>query len=168
MSDGPETGARVVDEGATARRIPRDAIAGIAILAFCLVAWLITFSFKEAPAVIAQNVQPATFPRMVLVVMVVLAAIIIALSFRLPDKPKKKLKPMVWYSAAVMPGFVVAFLYLGILPAMTLLCFFLPLIWGERRFAIIIPYSILFPGAIYFLFAVVLKVHFEPSPLVFW
>lgn len=167
MSDHPETGGRAADK-TSAARIPRDAIVGAAILVFCLAVWLITLSFKEAPAVIAQNVQPATFPRMVLLVMAFLAAIVIALSFRKPDQPVKPLKPMLWPSAAIMPGFVLAFGFLGILPAMILLCFFLPLLWGERRMALIIPYSIAFPAAIYLLFVVVLKVHFEPSPLVFW
>ena len=58
--------------------------------------------------------------------------------------------------------------YLGILPAMILLCIFLPLLWGERRLKLIIPYSIIFATAIYVLFAWVLRVHFEPSPLAFW
>jgi len=167
MPETPETGERAA-KPVFAARVPRDAIAGTAVLAFCLGAYLITLTFRKAPAAIAQNVQPATFPRMVLVVMAVLAAIIIFKSFRAVDKPQKPIKPMVWLSAIVMPGFVIAFYLLGILPAMILLCFLLPLLWGERRFHFIVPYSILFPAAIYVLFAIVLKVHFEPSPLAFW
>lgn len=167
MSDTSEPDKRAAAKGFAAR-IPRDAIAGAAVLVFCLAAYLVTLGFKEAPAAIAQNVQPATFPRMVLLVMAILAVAIIALSFRRQDKPKKPFKPMLWPSVAIMPGFVLAFSFLGILPAMILLCFFLPLLWGERRLTLIIPYSIMIPTAIYLLFAVVLKVHFEPSPLVFW
>ena len=167
MPEQPLEGGRAAGD-APAARIPRDAIAGTGVLLFCLAAYLVTLTFKEAPPALAQNVQPATFPRMVLVVMAVLAGIIIFQSFRKPDKPQKRLKPMVWLSAIVMPGFVVVFYLLGILPAMILLCFFLPLLWGERRFQFIVPYSIVFPVAIYLLFATVLKVHFEPSPLAFW
>jgi len=167
MPDNPESEGRAANRGVAAR-IPHDAIAGAGVLVFCLVVYLVTLTFKQAPAVIAQNVQPATFPRMVLVVMAVLAGIIIFRSFNIPDTPQKRLKPMVWLSATVMPGFVVVFYLLGILPAMMLLCFFLPLLWGERRFRFIVPYSILFPLAVYLLFVTVLKVHFEPSPLAFW
>lgn len=167
MPDNPETDGRAAD-GTSAARVPRDAIVGAAILTFCVAVYLVTLTFKEAPAVIAQNVQPATFPRMVLLVMAILTAAIIARSFRRQEPAKKPFKPMLWPSAAIMPGFVLAFSFLGILPAMILLCFFLPLLWGERRILLIIPYSIVFPTAIYLLFAVVLKVHFEPSPLVFW
>lgn len=167
MSEKPLRGGRAAGD-MPAARIPRDAIAGAGILLFCLAAYLVTLTFKEAPQALAQNVQPATFPRLVLGVMSVLATVIIVMSFRLPDKKAKPIHLMVWPSAAVMVGFVIAFDILGILPAMMLLCFGLPLLWGERRLHLIIPYAIIFPLVIYGLFAVVLGVHFEPSPLVFW
>ena len=65
---------------------------------------------------------------MVIAVMAVLATVIIVISFRLPDKQSKPVHLMVWPSAAVMIGFVIAFDILGILPAMMLLCFGLPIL----------------------------------------
>ena len=167
MSKNPEKGGRAADHGSAAR-VPRDTIAGAGVLLFCLIAYLVTLTFKEEPPALAQNVQPATFPRLVLTVMAVLATIIIVMSFRLPDKQPKPIHLMVWPSAAVMVGFLIAFDVLGILPAMMLFCFGLPLLWGERRLQFIIPYAVLFPLAIYWLFAIALSVHFEPSPLAFW
>ena len=167
MSDNSEDSGRVA-ESDSAARFPRDALFGVGILAFCVATWLVTLTFKEAPAVIAQNVQPATFPRLVIAVIAVLAVVIIAKSFRTAGKRPKPVPRMVFVSATVMPGFVIAFNFLGILPAMILLCFALPLIWGERRLHFVVPYAIVFPVLVYLLFAVVLKVHFEPSPLVFW
>jgi len=163
----PEEGKRVADAW-SATRLPRDAIAGAGVLLFCLVTYLLTFGFKNAPPALAQNVQPATFPRLVLAVMAVLAVIIIVMSFRTPDSRPKPIRLMVWPSAAVMIGFVIVFDILGILPAMMLLCFGLPLMWGERRLHLIIPYAVIFPLAVYGLFAIALGVHFEPSPLAFW
>lgn len=167
MTGKPETGRRAA-AGKHAARIPRDAVAGACILLFCLAAYLVTLTFKQAPPALAQNVQPASFPRMVLAVMAVLAGIIIVKSFRLPDGKPKPVAFMVWPSAATMVGFVLAFEVLGILPAMILLCLLLPMMWGERRLYLIVPYAIAFPLAIYGLFAVALGVHFEPSPLAFW
>lgn len=167
MSDNPERGDRAAGKGLAAR-IPRDAIAGTGVLLFCLATWLVTLTFKKAPPALAQNVQPATFPRLVLAVIAVLAVIIVVNSFRLPDKRPKSIPLMVWPSAAVMIGFVTAFDILGILPAMILLCFGLPLLWGERRLQFIVPYAVIFPLAVYWLFAVALRVHFEPSPLALW
>lgn len=167
MSENPEKGGRTADNG-SAVRIPRDAVAGAGILLFCLATYVITLDFKKAPPALAQNVQPATFPRLVLAVMAVFAAVIIVNSFRSEQKPLKPVKFMVWPSAAVMVGFVIAFDILGILPAMMLLCFGLPIMWGEWRMRFVIPFAIVFPLAIYWLFAIALGVHFEPSPLVFW
>ncbi|MDH3597284.1 MAG: tripartite tricarboxylate transporter TctB family protein [Rhodospirillales bacterium] len=150
-------------DGSAARRLPRDVVVGACVLVSCAVAYAITFSFKQAPAALAQNVQPASFPRLVISVIAVLSAGQMILSWRLPEKA---LKPMPWtiaISAAVMIAFVIAFDALGIVPAMVLLCFGLPVLWGERRWHLIVPYAILFPAAIYGLFAKVLGVHFDPG-----
>jgi hypothetical protein len=149
-------------------RLPRDVIVGACVLVFCGAAYAVTLTFEEAPAALAQNVQPATFPRLAISVIAVLSAVLMALSFRLPTKILKPLPATVPVSAAVMVGFVAAFGLLGFLPAMILLCVGLPLIWGERRWGLIAAYAMLFPAVIYGLFAVVLGVHFDPGPLAFW
>lgn len=149
-------------------RLPRDFVVGACVLAFCAAAYAVTLSFKEAPPALAQNVQPATFPRLVISVIAVLSGVLMALSFRLPVKALKPVPVMVPVSAAVMIGFVVAFGLVGFLPAMVLFCIGLPAIWGERRWILVVPFAILFPAAIYGLFAVVLGVHFDPGPLAFW
>jgi len=146
----------------------RDLGIGAAILLFCLVIWLITLTFKQAPPALAQNVQPASFPRLVTGVIAVLTVAMMVLGRATPPKRHAPVPAMVWISAGVMAGFVLAFQWLGIVPAMVLLCFGLPVLWGERRWYLIIPFGIGFPLAIYGLFAMVLEVHFEPSPLAFW
>ncbi len=150
-------------ESSAARRLPRDIVVGACVLIFCAVAYAITFSFKQAPAALAQNVQPASFPRLVISVIAVLSAGQMILSLRLPEKALKPLPWAVAVSAAVMIAFVIAFDALGIVPAMVLLCFGLPVLWGERRWHLIVPYAILFPAAIYGLFAKILGVHFDPG-----
>jgi len=146
----------------------RDLGVGAAILLFCLVVWLITLTFKQAPPALAQNVQPASFPRLVTGVIAVLTVAMMVLGRATPPKRLAPIPAMVWLSAGVMVAFVLAFQWLGILPAMMLLCLGLPVLWGERRWSLIIPFGIGFPLAIYALFAMVLGVHFEPSPLAFW
>lgn len=141
---------------------------GLAILAFCGVAYAITLTFDSAPAAVAQNVQPATFPRLVIIVIAVLTVAMMVASRALPEQRRGPVKPMVFASAGVMVAFVLAFSWLGILPAMVLLCLGLPLLWGERRMALVLPFAVLFPTLVYLLFAEVLDVYFEPSPLAFW
>ena len=48
MPESPETDGRAANNGFAAR-IPRDAIVGAAVLAFCLATYLVTLGFKEAP-----------------------------------------------------------------------------------------------------------------------
>lgn len=146
----------------------RDLGVGVAILLFCVLVWLITLSFKSAPPALAQNVQPASFPRLVTAVIAVLTLAMMVLGRGIPVQRPRRVPPMVWLSAGVMVGFVLVFQWLGIVPAMVLLCLGLPVLWGERRWHLIIPFGLGFPLAIYGLFAMVLGVHFEPSPLVFW
>ncbi len=167
MSQDPRDRS-VAGERPAAFRLPRDFIVGACVLAFCAAAYAVTLTFKEAPAALAQNVQPATFPRLVISVIAVFSVALMALSFRQPAKDLKPVPLIVLVSAAVMVGFVAAFGLLGFLPAMILLCFGLPVIWGERRWALVVPFALLFPAAIYGLFAVVLGVHFDPGPLAFW
>jgi putative tricarboxylic transport membrane protein len=154
--------------GRRAGRLPSDLAVGGCILLFCATAYGVTLTFDRAPAVVAQNVQPATFPRLVLGVIAVLTVAMMVFARGRPERPRRRVPSMTWLSAAVVVGFVLAFQWLGIMPAMVLLCLGLPVLWGERRWHLVLPFGVGFPLAVYFLFAQVLEVHFEPSPLVFW
>jgi putative tricarboxylic transport membrane protein len=165
-------GAQPKEEGEARGRgaghLPSDLAVGGCILLFCAAAYGLTFTFGKAPAVVAQNVQPATFPRLMLGVIAVLTLIMMVLTPRRSARRRSPVPPMTWISGAVMVGFVLAFQWLGIMPAMVLLCLGLPVLWGERRWHLVLPFGLGFPLAVYFLFAEALEVYFEPSPLVFW
>ena len=166
MTERPEheTGAAAQRAG----RVASDLVVGGCILLFCAAAYGVTLTFERAPAVVAQNVQPATFPRLVLGVIAVLTLIMMVLARGRQDRPRRRVPAMTWLSAGVMVAFVLAFQWLGIVPAMVLLCVGLPVLWGERRWHLVLPFGVGFPLGVYFLFAEMLDVHFEPSPLVFW
>jgi putative tricarboxylic transport membrane protein len=166
MRERPEHEAGAAGHGPG--RLPADLIVGGCILLFCAAAYGVTLTFDRAPAVVAQNVQPATFPRLVIGVIAVLTVIMMVLGRGAPDRPWRRVPVMTWLSAALMVGFVLAFQWLGIVPAMMLLCVGLPVFWGERRWHLVLPFGLIFPLAVYVLFAEMLEVHFEPSPLGFW
>lgn len=151
------------DERRREGRWPRDLLAGIVLLAACGVAYFVTLGFEEAPAALAQNVQPATFPRLVIVVIAVLGTMMIVLGLPLKE-PARQLPPLsVFVTAAMMVGFVVALEQLGIMMAMILFSLAMPILWGERRPVPLLIYSVLFPSAIWVVFATILDVHFEPG-----
>lgn len=151
-----------------AARIPRDAIVAASIIAFCALAYAVTLGFKQAPAAVAQNMQPASFPRLVIIVMAVLSIGVGLQAYRRPEPRRPRLPVMVPVSAAVMIAFVTVFDTIGIVPAMVLLCAGLPVLWGERRWRLILPFALLLPAAVFLLFGTVLGVYFEPSPLLPW
>lgn len=166
MSEGLEREGEA--DGDRSARLPSDLVVGACILLFCAAAYAVTLTFARAPAVVAQNVQPATFPRLVLGVIAVLTVAMMVFARGRPERRRRPVPAMTWLSAGIAIGFVLAFQWLGILPAMMLLCLGLPVLWGERRWLLVVPFGIGFPLAVYALFAQVLDVHFEPSPLVFW
>ena len=156
-----------VDRAALAARLPRDFIIGLCIVVFCAITYWITLGFAEAPAAVAQNVQPATFPRLVASVIAVLAVALMAISFRKDSRAGKPVPAMVIMTGAMMVAFVLAFANLGFIVAMVFFCFCMPILWGERRWHAIIPFAVLFPGAVYALFALGLDVHFDAGILGF-
>lgn len=160
MSAEPDGG-----RAASAARLPRDFVIALVVLAFCAVAYGITLGFGKAPASVAQNVQPATFPRLVIGVLAVLSGGLAALSFSRDSRRAGPVPLMVPLTGACMVAFVIAFDTLGFVPAMALFCLGLPLLWGERRLARVIAFAVAFPAAIYLLFAIGLDVHFESGPL---
>lgn len=159
----PSTTGRGAAETSSPPRLPRDAVVGGVVLAFCTAAFAVTLTFDQAPAALAQNVQPARFPQLVLGVMAVLAAIVVVRAFARPETPLKPIKRMVLISAAILVGFVVAIGAIGFFEAAALLCLALPPVWGERRWRLIVPYALVLPAALWVLFVQVLDVFFEPG-----
>lgn len=151
--------------GASAARIPRDLVVALGVLAFCAVAYGVTLGFDEAPAAVAQNVQPATFPRLVIAVIAALSAMLAVMSFRADSARKRPIKPMVATTAAMMVAFVIVFDILGFVAAMVLFAAAMPVLWGERRWRRVVPFAVLFPVAVYVVFVVGLGVHFDPGLL---
>jgi putative tricarboxylic transport membrane protein len=141
---------------------------GAAMQLLCRVVWLITRTIQPAPPARAPKGQPASFPRLVVAVIAVLTVAMVLLGRTAPGKSRSRAPAMVWLSAGIMVGFVLVFQWLGIVPAMVLVCLGLPVLWGERRWHLIIPFGVGFPLVVYALFAMALGVHFEPSPLAFW
>ena len=138
------------------------------IIAVALALWLETTTFESVPTLLAQNIPPEFFPRLVLATIVVLALV-------LPFEPlilkrhggaKRKTAPlpaMTWMTAALLVAVAASTAWVGTLASMVLACLLLPALWGERRAMRVIPFALLFPGAVALVFSGLLKVPFEPG-----
>ncbi|WP_211242019.1 tripartite tricarboxylate transporter TctB family protein [Roseivivax halodurans] len=139
----------------------------LVVITICAFLYVNTYWFDSVPSSLAQNVLPTTFPRLVLVVIM---AITVFLPFEYARKIERGIdldeeradRPdmIVWITGVALVGFLLAFPWLGALPALILIAVAMPLMWGERRWKILVPYAALFPLAVYLLFSQVLRVNF--------
>ncbi len=142
----------------------------VVILVVCAILYAVTATFEEVAALLAQNIPPEWFPRLLIWTIVVLSLILPFEHLFLEkgaaeiDKDRSdKIKPMAMITAALLILAVVSILLFGTALAMVLVCIALPLLWGERRAKVLVPYFVLFPLAVTVLFTQVLKVYFEPG-----
>lgn len=145
---------------------------GVSVLILLCCAFLFwdTTRFDVVPSSLAQNVQPTTFPRLLIGTIVVLT---LMLPFEYLQKKRQGIdldsgrrewpRPIVFVTAAVLIGLVLLMPPLGTVVTLVIACAGLPLLWGERRYGIIAVYAIAFPLAITALFVGVLEVNFLPG-----
>ncbi len=144
------------------------------LLIVCAGLYYTTAGFDEVSPLFAQDMPPERFPRMLLWV-------IVALSLTLPferwlrkekgkvlDKARSKpVQPIVYITAGFLVLSVFTIQWIGTFPVLVLICIGLPLLWGERRLKILVPFVVLFPTAVMLLFSKVLGVYFDPGALGF-
>ena len=143
-----------------------DLILAAIILAVCGILYFVSTRFEEASEQMSQNIPPEWFPQLLLVFIMALALII---PFEHLFKGKEvlakdrqaKVKPISIASAALLSAIIFLMPWLGTFVTMVAICVLLPLLWGERRLKILLPFAIIFPGAVTLLFTKVLRVYFE-------
>jgi len=143
-----------------------DLILAIIILAFCGYLYFLTTRFDTASEQMSQNIPPEWFPQLLLVFIMALTLII---PFEHLFKGKKvlakdrqaKVKPIAIGSAALLCAIIFLMPWLGTFLTMVFVCVLLPLLWGERRLKVLLPFAIVFPGLVTLLFTRVLRVYFE-------
>jgi putative tricarboxylic transport membrane protein len=147
-----------------------DLILTVLILVTCGGLYYVTTGFEEVSQLLSQNIGPEWFPRL-LIWTIVLLSLVLPFEHLMQkqkaasiDKDRSdRIKPISFVTAALLASIVASIPLFGTLIAMLMGCALLPLLWGERRMKLLIPYVILFPSAVAFLFTQVLKVFFEPG-----
>jgi putative tricarboxylic transport membrane protein len=129
-----------------------------------------TTRFDQIPVGLAQNVPPELFPRLLLVLIAVMALL---LPFEHIQKRREgidldvtrsaRIRPVTWLTAAILLGVVLVVQWLGTVLAMVLACAALPVLWGERRLWLVALFAVLMPLAVTLLFVGLLEVNFIPG-----
>jgi len=142
----------------------------VILLAFSGTAYYFTTSFEEVSPLLAQNVPPEWFPRLLIWTIVILT-LVLPFEHRFLAKGRAGLDsdrntpipPMVFATAILLCLTVASIAWIGTLFTMIMVCLALPILWGERRWKVLIPFAIVFPLLVALLFTQGLKVYFEPG-----
>jgi putative tricarboxylic transport membrane protein len=147
-----------------------DLIVAFIVIAICGFFYYATTTFEEVSNLLAQNVPPEFFPRWVLIIIVVLA---LGLPFEhvvhskrggnIDSERSERVKQMPYLTAGLLFVFIAAMPYIGTLLSTIGICFTLPLLWGARRWRLIVPFAIIFPLVVAFIFDRILLVQYEPG-----
>ena len=147
-----------------------DFIVALIVLAICAFFYIATTTFEEVSNMLAQNIPPEFFPRGVLTIIMVLALVLPFEHILLRRQGKnidsdrsERVKRMPYLSAGLLFLSIVAMPYVGTLLSTIGICFALPLLWGERRWRLIVPFAIIFPLVVAFVFDRILLVQYEPG-----
>lgn len=159
----------------------RDTLVGLVLLGFCAVAWWLTTGFDSVPPMLAQNVPPTFFPRLVILTAALLGVVMILDEIRRslwgaadaaavrraasttekePPAPFALPPPAFWGTVGVIAAAGVSIPLLGTLPSLGMIAVALPLVWGERRFRLVAGLALGLPAAIHVVFAIGLGVRF--------
>ena len=122
-----------------------------------------TFSFDIVPPILNRGIQPATFPKALLVLIITLTLIIYYLSIKKPWKVEKKLPKTFFLTLLSFLIFVIVSKTLDFFLAISLLSFFVSYYWGERRILYLLIVSIIFPIIVFIFFETILGLRFPPG-----
>jgi putative tricarboxylic transport membrane protein len=147
-----------------------DLIVAFIVIAICAFFYFATTTFEEVSNLLAQNVPPEFFPRWVLIIIVVLA---LGLPFEhvvhskrggnIDSERSERVKQMPYLTAGLLFVAIAAMPYIGTLLSTVGICLALPLLWGARRWRLIVPFALIFPLAVAYVFDRILLVQYEPG-----
>ena len=122
-----------------------------------------TFSFDIVPPILNRGIQPATFPKALLVLIISLTLIVYFLSTKKPWKVEKKLPKPFYLTLISFLLFILISKTLDFFLAISVLSVFVSYYWGERRFFYLLLVSIIFPVIVFIFFETILGLRFPPG-----
>ena len=122
-----------------------------------------TFTFDIVLPILNRGIQPATFPKGLLVLIIVLTSIVYYLSIKKPWEIKKKLPQPFFQTLLSFIFFIFISKTLDFFLAISLLSVFVSYCWGERRVFYLILVSIIFPIIVFIFFETILGLRFPPG-----
>ena len=122
-----------------------------------------TFTFDLVPPILNRGIQPATFPKALLILIISLTLIIFFLSFKVPWKKEKKLPIQFYITLICFVLFLFVSKFLDFFLGISLLSVIVSYCWGEKRLIFLIIVGVLFPIIVFIFFETILGLRFPPG-----
>ena len=150
----------------------KDLYLALVLVAFGAFVYYEAGKFPPAPLVLGDTLNDDVFPKILVVILLFLTAII-PFEFKItPQKVAKidkerdeKTLPITWVTIFLLLTIVFLTDFLGAVLTMFVTCLLLPLVWGEKKYVVVAIYALLFPAFVWFLFNQLLGLYFAPGLL---
>ena len=131
------------------------------IISFCGATFWISTTFDRMPPILKRGIQPADFPQLILILMLVLTVAMIWLDPIIVDKRLDSKTVGSLVLLGVFGGLTFIDLFLALGAVATLLAMF----WGERRWHVVVGIGLMMPALIFLLFDQVFEIRFPRGVL---
>ena len=133
------------------------------IIFLSIILLITTFTFDIVPPILNRGIQPATFPKALLVLIISLTSIIYYLSLKKPWKLEKKLPKEFFLTLLTFILFIFISKTLDFFLAISTLSVIVSYYWGEKRILYLFLVSIIFPLIVFIFFETFLGLRFPPG-----
>jgi hypothetical protein len=132
------------------------------IIFFSSILLFVTFTFDIVPPILNRGIQPATFPKALLIIIILLTSLIYYLSIKNPWKKEKKLPNSFYITLLSFILFTIISKTLDFFLGISILSIIVSYFWGEKRFFYLLLVGIIFPIIVFIFFETILGLRFPP------
>ena len=134
-------------------------VISIIVIISCILLYL-TFTFEEVPPILNRGIQPATFPKALLILIIVLSLVVYFLSIKKPCQIDKNLPSAFYITLASFVIFLVVGVILDFFLGISILSILVSYFWGERRIFYLFLVAVIFPTIVFIFFETILGLRF--------
>ena len=133
------------------------------IIFFSSILLFVTFTFDIVPPILNRGIQPATFPKALLIIIILLTSLIYYLSIKNPWKKEKKLPNSFYITLFSFILFTIISKTLDFFLGISILSIMVSYFWGEKRLFFLLLVGIIFPIIVFIFFETILGLRFPPG-----
>ena len=133
------------------------------IIFFSSILLFVTFTFDIVPPILNRGIQPATFPKALLIIIILLTSLIYYLSIKNPWKKEKKLPNSFYITLLSFILFTIISKTLDFFLGISILSIMVSYFWGEKRLFYLLLVGIIFPIIVFIFFETILGLRFPPG-----